>query len=93
MRMMLGITPCKANEMENPQFTSKALEGKSGAGCFAFPISPTPSLHPVIHLSLVSNMCLTALARDELAHERLGPLQPSPLLLLLVFELEMHRAG
>lgn len=33
IRMMLGITPCKVNEMENPQFTSKALgEGRARSG-------------------------------------------------------------
>lgn len=90
---MLGITPCKANEMENPQFTSKALGRKSGPGCFAFPIPPAPSLCLVIHLSLVSNIYLTPLSRDELARERLGPLRAGRVLLLLVFELEMCRAG
>lgn len=71
---MLGITPCKVNEMENPQFTSKALGGKSGPGCFAFPILPAPSLHLVIHLSLVSSIYLTPLSRDELACETPRPL-------------------
>jgi len=71
---MLGITPCKVNEMENPQFTSKALGGKSGPGCFAFPIPPAASLHLGIHLSPVSSIYLTPLTRDELACERPGPL-------------------
>lgn len=91
--MVLGITLCKANEMENPQFTSRALGRKSGPGCFAFPIPPAPSLCLVIHLSLLPNIYLTPLLRDELARERLGPLQAGRVLLLVVFELEMHRAG
>lgn len=64
---MLGITPCKVNEMENPQFTSKALAAGGSQGQVAL---LSPSLQLVIHLSLVSSISLTPLWRDELACER-----------------------
>lgn len=41
---MLGITPCKVNEMENPQFTSKAPEEESRGQ--AALLSPSTQLIP-----------------------------------------------
>lgn len=40
---MLGITPCKVNEMENPKFASKALGREVRARLLCFP-HPSSSL-------------------------------------------------
>lgn len=80
--------------MEIPNSPPKPWGGSQGQVALLSPsIHPAPSLCLVIHLSLVSNIYLTPLLRDELARERLGPLQAGRVLLLLVFELEMCRAG